>query len=155
MLQFVRVPNSEVHQWGTLLYQVQNLKPQAVGYWSLSEIESEIKNSTSNLCLEMLDQKIEGFIFYTQSSLGNENVVLIEIRHWAVKSKGRGRGTQFFKEFLKHFESFSHKSIEFNLEVSSKNPAAIRLYQKLGFVQVGQRKAYYKDGSDAYLFRKN
>ncbi len=35
------------------------------------------------------------------------------------------------------------------LEVSTRNPAARGLYQRLGFVQVGRRRGYYADGSDA------
>ena len=40
------------------------------------------------------------------------------------------------------------------LEVSTRNPAARGLYQRLGFVQVGRRAAYYADGSDALTLKK-
>ena len=40
------------------------------------------------------------------------------------------------------------------LEVSTRNPAARGLYQALGFVQVGRRRGYYADGSDALTLRK-
>jgi ribosomal-protein-alanine N-acetyltransferase len=40
------------------------------------------------------------------------------------------------------------------LEVSTRNPAARGLYQSLGFVQVGRRRGYYADGSDALTLRK-
>ncbi len=39
------------------------------------------------------------------------------------------------------------------LEVSAENPPAINLYAGLGFEQVGRRKAYYADGSDALVMR--
>ncbi len=39
------------------------------------------------------------------------------------------------------------------LEVSEHNGAAIQLYRKLGFMETGRRKAYYKDGSAALLMR--
>jgi ribosomal-protein-alanine N-acetyltransferase len=39
------------------------------------------------------------------------------------------------------------------LEVSADNPPAINLYTGLGFEQVGQRKGYYADGSDALVMR--
>lgn len=35
------------------------------------------------------------------------------------------------------------------LEVSEKNSTAIKLYETLGFVRVGKRKDYYKDGATA------
>lgn len=37
------------------------------------------------------------------------------------------------------------------LEVSEKNMPAICLYKKCGFEQVGLRKNYYPDGSDAWI----
>jgi ribosomal-protein-alanine N-acetyltransferase len=40
------------------------------------------------------------------------------------------------------------------LEVSTKNPAARGLYQRQGFQQVGRRRAYYADGSDALVLSK-
>ena len=41
------------------------------------------------------------------------------------------------------------------LEVSTRNPAARGLYQQLGFQQVGRRKGYYADGSDALVMSKS
>ena len=37
------------------------------------------------------------------------------------------------------------------LEVAASNMAAIALYERLGFRQVGRRKGYYADGEDACL----
>ena len=39
------------------------------------------------------------------------------------------------------------------LEVSTRNPAARALYRTLGFEQVGRRRGYYADGSDALTLR--
>ena len=41
------------------------------------------------------------------------------------------------------------------LEVRSGNTGAIKLYEKCGFAKFGVRKNYYKDGEDAFLFRKD
>jgi len=38
------------------------------------------------------------------------------------------------------------------LEVHALNNGAIALYSKLGFVEVGRRAKYYRDGGDAVLF---
>ena len=38
------------------------------------------------------------------------------------------------------------------LEVHVLNQAAIELYSKLGFTEVGRRAKYYRDGGDAVLF---
>lgn len=40
------------------------------------------------------------------------------------------------------------------LEVSTENTPAIKLYEKCGFVQIGKRKNYYSDGTDAILMQK-
>jgi ribosomal-protein-alanine N-acetyltransferase len=39
------------------------------------------------------------------------------------------------------------------LEVSVRNPAALALYRKAGFVVAGSRPRYYHDGSDASVMR--
>ncbi len=44
-----------------------------------------------------------------------------------------------------------HGAEKLFLEVSTRNPAARGLYQAAGFVQVGRRRAYYADGSDALV----
>jgi ribosomal-protein-alanine N-acetyltransferase len=41
------------------------------------------------------------------------------------------------------------------LDVSTRNPAARGLYQQLGFAQVGRRRGYYADGSDALVLSKD
>ena len=46
-------------------------------------------------------------------------------------------------------EARQHGARKLFLEVSTRNPAARGLYQRLGFVQVGRRRGYYSDGSDA------
>ena len=38
------------------------------------------------------------------------------------------------------------------LEVSSNNIPAIKYYQSMGFISVGVRKKYYKNGDDAILY---
>ena len=41
------------------------------------------------------------------------------------------------------------------LEVRSRNEAALRLYQKNGYIQVGVRPGYYSDPvDDALIFKK-
>jgi len=40
------------------------------------------------------------------------------------------------------------------LEVSHINTPAIKLYEKCGFINVGTRKKYYSDGTDAVLMQK-
>ncbi len=39
-----------------------------------------------------------------------------------------------------------------HLEVRASNHPAISLYSAMGFVEVGRRRGYYRDGEDAYLY---
>lgn len=39
------------------------------------------------------------------------------------------------------------------LEVSSINLPAQKFYQKFGFTKIGERKKYYADGNDAWIYR--
>jgi ribosomal-protein-alanine N-acetyltransferase len=48
-----------------------------------------------------------------------------------------------------------HGAVRLFLEVSTRNPAARGLYQQSGFQQVGRRRAYYADGSDALVLSKD
>jgi len=52
-------------------------------------------------------------------------------------------------------EARGRGALKLFLEVSTRNPAARGLYQQLGFAQVGRRKGYYADGSDALVLSKD
>jgi len=52
-------------------------------------------------------------------------------------------------------EARARGAVKLFLEVSTRNPAARGLYQQLGFAQVGRRKGYYADGSDALVLSKD
>ena len=43
--------------------------------------------------------------------------------------------------------------LHITLDVTKTNIPAVKLYQKLGFIKVGQRKDYYGSGQDAILMR--
>lgn len=67
------------------------------------------------------------------------------------------RGQGYGKALLEHmFDVCSSKKVtNYSLEVRVSNRAAISLYKRYGFVQVGLRKAYYQDNfEDAYLMHK-
>ena len=67
------------------------------------------------------------------------------------------RGKGYAKKLMEHMlEACSSKGVKiYSLEVRVSNQAAISLYQRFGFIQVGLRKAYYQDNhEDAYLMIK-
>ncbi|NLN97586.1 MAG: ribosomal protein S18-alanine N-acetyltransferase [Eubacteriaceae bacterium] len=66
--------------------------------------------------------------------------------------QGRGYGQILLKTLLDHSETTGCAVM--SLEVKEQNLTAIALYKKLGFEQIGFRKSYYKDGSNALLMQK-
>lgn len=60
--------------------------------------------------------------------------------------------SNLFISYLIHYCKENGLS-KINLEVNSFNHVAIQLYKKFGFLQVGIRKNYYKNG-DGLLFTK-
>jgi ribosomal-protein-alanine N-acetyltransferase len=52
----------------------------------------------------------------------------------------------------KHVEEMSGESL--TLEVRASNRGAVALYDALGYLKVGNRRAYYQDGEDAIVMTK-
>ena len=67
--------------------------------------------------------------------------------------RGKGIGRMLFEETIRQARARGIGVIF--LEVSTRNDAAIRLYEKMGFRRVGVRENYYADGSDAYIYTLN
>ncbi len=70
---------------------------------------------------------------------------------------GRGLGKLLVETVLRMCRE---KGADFvSLEVRPSNGAAISLYRRLGFIEVGRRKGYYENGEDAllmeYIFNNN
>lgn len=66
--------------------------------------------------------------------------------------QGNGYAYQLFSQLIKTTK-ITHGVCCWHLEVRADNQAALRLYQRLGFSIVGQRKAYYQQRIDALLMR--
>ena len=66
-------------------------------------------------------------------------------------NRKQGIGLMLMQELFKYLESKNISNVYF--EVRSDNNKAIGLYDKCGFVKLGERKKYYKD-CDAILYRK-
>ncbi|MBL4617724.1 MAG: GNAT family N-acetyltransferase [Robiginitomaculum sp.] len=65
--------------------------------------------------------------------------------------RGRGFGYGLLGGICDYARTIDSKAIF--LEVSNSNPAGINLYTGYGFEQVGLRKKYYADRSDALIYR--
>ncbi len=70
-----------------------------------------------------------------------------EILTIGVMARRQGIGLRLMQAGIAHVAG--HGVVKIHLEVAAGNVAAIRLYERVGFVQTGRRKAYYPDGGDA------
>lgn len=62
----------------------------------------------------------------------------------AAARRGRGHGRLIMEEAMRRLYAEGIATVF--LEVSESNPAALALYRRLGFAEVGRRKGYYADG---------
>jgi len=76
-----------------------------------------------------------------------ENIVI------ANSAQRRGLGTRLVQEVLERAQTQGAQAVL--LEVRESNRAARGLYSKLGFVESGRRKSYYRNpGEDAVLYTR-
>ena len=67
--------------------------------------------------------------------------------------RGKGYGQLLVDKFIE--DACKNEGDIMSLEVRMSNQAAIRLYEKCGFISVGKRERYYADGEDALLMTRN
>ncbi|MHA1233821.1 MAG: GNAT family N-acetyltransferase [Promethearchaeota archaeon] len=111
-----------------------------------------IKNSHFfKLIDDEISNSIIGFIIIIQDREERVNIINFLIRKGERK---RGYGSFLLKYTLKKIKTIDKiKTIVLN--VSSKNKAAINLYQKFGFRIVQRIENYYRDKQSAYLMILN
>lgn len=74
-----------------------------------------------------------------------------EILHLASHPDYWGRG--LMQRLLRHCQqTYAESSKPLWLEVHEQNARAIRLYEQLGFINVGRRNHFYEDGGAALLY---
>ncbi len=88
-----------------------------------------------------------GFVII-RSVAGEAEVLTIAV---SPKQQNRGIGRKLMEAAI--FQLYSDRTEALFLEVDDTNSAALKLYKKLGFKQVGERKAYYaaSEGSGTAL----
>lgn len=105
--------------------------------WSKESFLDALQGEYTCFLLAKEQERVVGYIgMYLSAPEG-------EITNVAVDSKcrGNGVGTSLVQAMQK--ESESSQISQIYLEVRDSNEAAIRLYQKCGFKEVGKRKNFY------------
>jgi [ribosomal protein S18]-alanine N-acetyltransferase len=138
--------SSEFNEIKELFFEVYESVPNKASFnWPLENIETELSLSTFLVC-EDENKKLCGFISYRDQG------DVIEIM--ALGTASHARGKNVMASLLSHLQDHSRTvSKPLRLEVHAHNLAAISLYNKLGFTQIGVRKAYYVDRADALTFQ--
>ena len=114
-------------------------------FWNCNILKEELENPNSHYIVAKIGEDIVGFAGFKQIA-DEANVMNIV----AKKSfRHQGIGSILLENLISLSEDLNMSSI--TLEVSANNIYAIKLYEKFGFKNVGVRKNYYKDNSDAII----
>ncbi len=104
-----------------------------------------LKNNISNYITYIYEDKIVGFLKYTN------NFESIDIDYIYVIPKFRGMG--FAKQLL-NYVIVKNINKKFYIEVRKSNFVAINIYEYFGFKKINERKKYYGD-EDAIVYMKD
>jgi len=120
----------------------------AAAHWSEADYQRLFTEPAGRVTLVIEEDRIQGFI--VARNLGPEweieNVVI------ANPAQRRGLGTRLVQELLDLAQAQGAQGV--SLEVRESNRAARALYSKLGFVESGRRKSYYRNPEeDALLYK--
>lgn len=117
--------------------------------WSQSSVAGELTNPLSHWLVCVEHGTVLGYVG-SQTVLGESDMMNVAVAPQA-RRKGIAQKLIFaLMEALKRRGSHS-----LTLEVRCTNEPAIRLYQKLGFSQIGRRPNYYRNPKeDALILRK-
>lgn len=117
--------------------------------WSENAIRSELTNPLSLWIVAEEAENVVGYIG-SQSVLGEADVMNVAVDP---AYRRNGVGEKLVNALIDRLRGNGVHCL--TLEVRASNDAAIRLYDKLGFVQVGRRPGYYSiPREDALIFRK-
>lgn len=117
--------------------------------WSENSVASELSNPLSLWIVAIVDGEVVGYV-------GSQTVLNeADMMNLAVQPQHRRQGIAegLVQKLISALKD--RQAVSLTLEVRVSNEAAITLYQKIGFSQVGRRPGYYrKPKEDALILRK-
>ena len=117
--------------------------------WSENSVASELKNPLALWLVAVEGEQVAGYIG-SQTVMDETDMMNVAVHP---QFRRRGLGEQIVTELVSHLKEKGSRSL--TLEVRASNAPAIALYEKLGFLQVGRRKNYYRNPrEDALILRK-
>ncbi len=117
--------------------------------WSENSVAGELENPLSLWLVALDGDCVAGYVG-SQSVLGETDMMNIAV---APNYRRQGVAEALVEELVRQLAENGNHSL--TLEVRVSNDAAIRLYEKLQFVQIGRRPNYYHSPKeDAFILRK-
>lgn len=127
---------------------MSHLEPWLTLKRTQSQALQTVRESGNQLALARHKGKPQGFILWTTVGLLNGYIRTVAV---APQHQGKGVGRQL----IEHAEqAILSQSPNVFLCVSSFNPRAQSLYERLGYVQIGRLESFLIPGHDEYLLRK-
>jgi ribosomal-protein-alanine N-acetyltransferase len=121
--------------------------------WSDGEVESLLSESNVVADRATFGRKVAGFIL-SRIAADEAEILSIAVDRGA---RGRGLGYRLLQRNLQRLVALGVRSVF--LEVDANNRPALALYRRMGFIEVGQRRQYYRhsDGtaSTALVLRRD
>ena len=124
------------------------LDSNTICLWTKKQWQGEFKKKGVTIVSMLLEKKIIGI--YVVEIIIDE----AQINYFSIEQKYRrkGYGSLLMSNLIKRCVKLNIKKLL--LEVSEINSIAEIFYNKFNFLDVGKRKKYYMDGSDAILKEK-
>lgn len=128
----------------SLIYNME--KQMFADAWSESQLMGHLQSGGRIVLAEDQEYHMLGYLVM-HGVLDEWEIYRIAV---APESRRLGIGGNLIQWFIKT-SSFSYSTIRLFLEVRKSNDARL-FYERLGFLVVGSRKNYYKDGEDCMLY---
>ena len=117
--------------------------------WSENSVRSELNNPLSLWLVALDGEKVVGYVG-SQSVLGESDMMNIAV---SAEYRKQGIAAALVEELICRLRK--NGNYQLTLEVRASNEPAKRLYEKLGFYEVGRRPNYYHNPKeDALMLRK-
>jgi len=117
--------------------------------WSENSIRSELDNRLSCWLVALQGDQVVGYVG-SQTVLDGSDMMNIAV---LPDFRKQGIAESLIKDLILRLQL--RKSRCLILEVRASNKPAIKLYEKLGFVEIGRRRNYYRNPKeDALIMRK-
>ena len=117
--------------------------------WSENSVASELDNSLALWLVAEVDGEVAGYIG-SQTVMGETDMMNVAVHP---EYRRQGVAERLVISLIEHLRLRSSHCL--TLEVRASNEPAKNLYAKIGFVEIGCRKNYYRNPKeDALILRK-